>query len=68
MYINQPYEQSAAYRCTMNATPEQLAVRRGYTVIAINYHKRNHNKPQVEFFEAELALIDKRLAGRSKTS
>ena len=67
-YINQPYKESAAYKCTMSATPKQLKIRRKYTKLAIRYHKKNHNKQQVEFFEAELALIDKRLAERSKTS
>lgn len=65
-YINTLYEQSSAYHCVMDATKSQLRRRRRYTLMAITYHKEESKEPkQVEFFEAELALIDKRLSLKS---
>jgi hypothetical protein len=58
-----PYLNSEAYHATMNATtPEQLKNRRRYTVMAIEFHERENDPGQVEFFREELFLIDKRLA------
>lgn len=60
-YINTPYENSAAYHSVMRANIIQLQTRRPYTVNAIHFHEREGNAGQVEFFTAELALIDKRI-------
>lgn len=51
------YHGSEAYKCTMNATPEQLQRRKRYTLMAIEYWK---GKPEQAFFMAELELIEKR--------
>ena len=40
-------------------TKENLLYRRGYTLGAIEFHKREQNPKQILFFESELKLIDK---------
>lgn len=61
-YLNSPYIGSELHKSTAYATPEQLKAKRQYTVGAIEYHKKLGNVAQAEFFAADLALIDKRLA------
>ncbi len=61
MYTNEQYENSAAYKCVIAATIEQLRIRRPYTLGAIDYHERHRNTAQVRFFKDELALIDSKI-------
>ncbi len=61
-YLNIPYQNSAAYNSVMGCTTRaQLLNRKLYTLGAIEFHKREGNTEQVDFFESELALIEKRL-------
>ena len=55
------YLNSAAYHSVMGCTRAQLLNRKKYTVGAIEFHRREGNTEQAEFFESELALIEKRL-------
>jgi hypothetical protein len=61
MTTHTAYNGSEAYKCVMSATAEQLRRRKPYTVAAIAYWKLYNNAPEVEFFRADLALIEKRL-------
>jgi hypothetical protein len=58
------YNGSEAYKSVMGATAEQLRRRKPYTVAAIAFHEGEGqaNAEQVKFFQAELDLIEERLA------
>lgn len=60
-YLNANYKNSAAYNSVMGCSSAQLATRKPYTILALEYHKAQGNLEQAAFFESELALIEKRL-------
>ena len=60
-YLNLPFQNSEAYHSVVGATLEQLENRRPYAVMAVNFHAAEGNAEQVEFFKAELELIEKRI-------
>ena len=60
-YINTSYENSAAHKSVVGTTLDQLAIRRPFTLLAIEFHQQEGNTTQVAFFKSELSLIEKRL-------
>jgi len=68
-YIDEEYKGSIAYNSVMSITNrEDLLYRRGYTVGAVEFHKKEGNEGQVKFFQDELNLIDRRLKLKAFTS
>lgn len=60
-YIDIAYKGSYAENTVKSLDLEGLKYRRGYTVGAINYHKKERNEGQIKFFSDELRLIDKKI-------
>lgn len=61
-YVDLEYKNSVNCNTVMSInSKESLEYRRGYTVAAIEFHKKEGNVGQVIFFEDELKLIDRRL-------
>lgn len=61
-YTTQEYKGSEAYKSTVGATKEQLERRKPYTLLAVEYHKKNGNKEQEKFFLEDLKLIKELLS------
>jgi len=59
--MSQPYQGSEAYKCVMASAYRHLVNRKPYTELAIRVHTRDGNEESRAFFEADLALIEKRM-------
>lgn len=61
-YLKMPYKDSEVERSTKSCNNiESLVYKRDYIIGAIDFHKRENNLYQVEFFSKALKHIDKRI-------
>jgi hypothetical protein len=61
-YIDRPYKGSESERSVLSIqTRDNLLYRLGYAQNAVRFHEQEGNPGQVEFFQSEVNLINRRL-------